>query len=215
MPLVTALEPLKGRLGGFLLEAEEAAPFRVPEHLCQSHGLRVGARLTPAELAALREEAGSAEAMDRAVHYLSYRPRTCREVRDYLRRHGLSRFADGALDRCLEVGYLNDEAYALSFVRERVRLKPRGRPRLVSELRARGIDAETADRAVDTVLGDEGVSERDLLREVAASRAASLRNVPVDRARRRLASFLERRGFRSADIREVVSEFLPDRPEAE
>ena len=70
-----------------------------------------------------------AEAMERAVHYLSYRPRTCREVRRYLGKHGLSGHADPAIDRCIELGYLNDEAYARAFVRERVRLKPRGRPR--------------------------------------------------------------------------------------
>lgn len=210
MPVVTALEPIRGRLGGFVLEVDEAARFRVSEHLCQREGLRVGARLAAVELDALREEAGAAEAMDRAVHYLSYRPRTCREVRTYLGSHGLSRYADGALERCLEVGYLNDEAYAMAFVRERLRLKPRGRPRLVSELLARGVDRQTADRAVDAALDDEGVSEDALLRDVAARRASSLRNLDPPRARRRLSAFLARRGFRAADIRTVVSELLPD-----
>lgn len=212
MPVVTALEPVTGRLGGFVLEVDEAARFRVSAHLCEREALRVGACLSVAELDALRAEAGAAEAMDRAVHYLSYRPRTCREVRTYLRRHGLSAYADGALDRCLEVGYLNDEAYALAFVRERIRLKPRGKPRLVSELLARGVDRKIADRAVDEALEDEGVSEEALLRDAAANRASSLRNLDPPRARRRLSAFLARRGFRSADIRAVVSELLPDEP---
>ena len=167
-------------------------------------------RLTVAELEALAREAGHAEAMDRAVHYLSYRPRTCREVRRYLGKHGLSRYADAAIDRCVEVGYLNDEAYARAYVRERIRLKPRGRPRLVSELLTRGVDRDTAERAVGAALEEEGVTEAELLLDVAARRARSLRGVDPPAARRRLSAFLARRGFRAGEIRDAVQQLIPD-----
>ena len=213
MPVVTALEPAPGRLGGFVLEVDEAVRFRVSGDLCQRRGLQLGNRLSTAELESLAEEAGDAEAMERAVHYLSYRPRTCREVRRYLGKHGLSGHADPAVDRCIELGYLNDEAYAQAYVRERVRLKPRGRPRLVSELLGRGVDRETAERAVETTLAEEGVTESTLLREVARRRARSLRSLDPPAARRRLSAFLGRRGFRAGAIREVVLELIPDRPD--
>lgn len=210
MPVVTALEPAPGRLGGLVLEVDEAVRFRVSEDLCQRRGLHIGDRLSTAELESLVQEAGDAEAMERAVHYLSYRPRTCREVRRYLGKHGLSGHADPAIDRCIELGYLNDEAYARAFVRERIRLKPRGRPRLVSELLGRGVDRDTAERAVERTLAEEGVTEAALLREVAQRRARSLRNLDPPAARRRLSAFLGRRGFRTGAIREVVLELLPD-----
>ena len=192
---------------------DETVRFRVSGDLCQRRGLQLGNRLSTAELESLAEEAGDAEAMERAVHYLSYRPRTCREVRRYLGKHGLSGHADPAIDRCIELGYLNDEAYARAFVRERVRLKPRGRPRLVSELLGRGVDRETAERAVETTLAEEGVTESTLLREVARRRARSLRSLDPPAARRRLSAFLGRRGFRAGAIREVVLELIPDRPD--
>ena len=210
MPVVTALEPAPGRLGGLVLEVDEAVRFRVSEDLCQRRGLHLGDRLSTAELESLAQEAGDAEAMERAVHYLSYRPRTCREVRRYLGKHGLLGHADPAIDRCIELGYLNDEAYARAFVRERIRLKPRGRPRLVSELLGRGVDRDTAETAVDVTLAEEGVTEAALLREVALRRARSLRNLDPPAARRRLSAFLGRRGFRTGAIREVVLELLPD-----
>jgi regulatory protein len=213
MPVVKALEPAPGRLGGFVLEVDEAVRFRVSEDLCQRRGLQVGDRLSTAELESLARDAGDAEAMERAVHYLSYRPRTCREVRRYLGKHDLSGHADAAIDRCLELGYLNDEAYARAFVRERIRLKPRGRPRLVSELLGRGVDRDTAERAVETTLDEEGVTEAVLLREVALRRVRSLRSLDPPAARRRLSSFLGRRGFRTGAIREVVLELLPDQPD--
>ena len=213
MPVVTALEPAPGRLGGFVLEVEEDFRLRVSGDLFQRRGLQLGNRLSTAELESLAQEAGDTEAMERADHYLSYRPRTCREVRRYLGKHGLSGHADPAIDRCIELGYLNDEAYARAFVRERVRLKPRGRPRLVSELLGRGVDRETAERAVETTLAEEGVTESTLLREVARRRARSLRSLDPPAARRRLSAFLGRRGFRAGAIREVVLELIPDRPD--
>jgi len=213
MSVVTALEPAPGRLGGFLLEVDEVVLFRVSGDLRRSRNLHVGAQVSAAELESLGLEAGESEAMDRTVHYLSYRPRTCREVRRYLGKHGLSRFADATIGRCIELGYLDDEAYASAFVRERIRLKPRGRPRLVSELLSRGIDRDTAEQAVETTLDEEGVKEADLLRDVALRRAHSLRNLDPPAARRRLAAFLARRGFRTGAVREVVRELLPDEPD--
>jgi regulatory protein len=210
VPVVTALERVPGRLGGFLLETDQSARFRVSEDLCQRRDLSVGLCLTGAELEALADEAGHAEAMDRAVHYLSYRPRTCREVRRYLAKHGLSRYADDVIDRCVEVGYLNDEAYARTYVRERIRLKPRGRPRLVSELLTRGVDRDTAERAVEATLGEEGVTEAELLLDVAVRRARSLHKLDPTAARRRLSAFLARRGFRAAEIRDTVLQLIPD-----
>ena len=213
MSVVTALEKAPGRIGGFLLEVDEVLLFRVSEDLRQRRDLHVGAHVSAAELESLGREAGESEAMDRTVHYLSYRPRTCREVRRYLGKHGLSRFADTAIGRCVELGYLDDEAYARAFVRERIRLKPRGRPRLVSELLSRGIDRDTAEQAVETALDEEGVTEAALLRVVALRRARSLRDLDPPAARRRLAAFLGRRGFRTGAIREVVRELLPDEPD--
>ncbi len=210
MSVVTALDKAPGRLGGFLLEVDEVARFRVSVDLCQGRDLHVGARLSAPQLEALAREAGQSEAMDRAVHYLSYRPRTCREVRRYLQKHGLSQHAEAAIARCTELGYLDDQAYACAFVRERVRLKPRGRPRLVSELLARGVDRDTAELAVAATLEEEGISEAALLRDVALRRARSLQKLDPPAARRRLSAYLARRGFRTGEIRELVRELLPD-----
>jgi regulatory protein len=215
VPVVTALERVRGRLGGFVVEADEGVRFRVTEDLRQRCNLSLGARLTAAEFEALAMDAGRSEAMDRAVHYLSYRPRTCREVRRYLGKHGLLQHADFAIDRCVEVGYLNDEGYARAFVRERIRQKPRGKPRLVSELLARGVDRDTAEGAVEAALEEEGVTEGALLMDVAARRAQSLRNLDPPAARRRLSAFLARRGFRTGEIRDAVGRLLPDEPAAD
>jgi regulatory protein len=211
--VIEALEPVGDRLGGFRVRVEGMEPFRVPETLLQRRDLEPGVRLTTAQIEALRAEANDRVALDRAVLYLSYRPRTCQEVKRHLAGHGLSRQAGSAIERCRELGYLDDERYARTFVRERLRLKPRGGFRLVSELLGRGIDREVAERAVREVMEEEGRTEAAILEDVAADRARKLRRLDPPVARRRLAAFLGRRGFRAADIREVVLRMLPDEPD--
>jgi len=208
--VIEALEPAGGRLGGFRVEVEGERPFRVPEDLCRSLDLRPGVRFSRAELDTVIAAAAEREAMDRAVLYLSHRPRTCREVLRHLSEHGLSGYADSAITRCREIGYLDDERYAEAFARERLRLKPRGSVRLISELLARGVDRPIAERAVGSVMREEGLTETSVLRDLAAARARRLGDLDPPVARRRLSAWLARRGFAAGEIRAVVLELVPD-----
>src|SRR5690606_30583448 len=71
------------------------------------------------------------------------------------------------VDDLAERGFVDDAEFAAMFVRDRVRSKPRGKRRLVQELRARGVAAATAARAVDRTLEEEERSEADLALEAA------------------------------------------------
>ena len=98
-------------------------------------------------------------------------------------------------------GLLDDERFARSWVRHRLRRHPEGRSALVAGLRQRGVGAGTADSVVDAVLADEGISLEDEARELARKllRApnASPRTVTVR---------LLRRGFASSLVRRVMAE---------
>ena len=114
------------------------------------------------------------------------------------------------------LGLLDDEAVAAAFVRDRLRHRPRGKARLRSELRAKGLGGSLSGEVVDAVLADEGVSEQDLAVRVAEgwlrrqgtaaveALAASTRTVESEKARRRLYGHLARRGFRGADLRSGI-----------
>ncbi|HET7230820.1 MAG TPA: regulatory protein RecX, partial [Longimicrobium sp.] len=88
------------------------------------------------------------------------------------------------------------------------RLRPHGRRRLAQELRAKGVDDETARTAIDEVMEREDASEHDLAR-AAAARWKPRPGEEPERARRRLHAFLARRGFGGDVVREVVDEKVP------
>lgn len=155
-------------------------------------------------------------AREAALRLLAHRPRSEAELRRRLGRKG---FADGAIDACIEAlrdrGLVDDAAFADSWVRDRVRLRPRGPSRLVGELLRKGVSRQIADDAVERVFAEEEVTEAELAREAALAwlrkqgprarrRLASGEYDERERARRRLYGYLARRGFRGAAVGEAM-----------
>lgn len=184
----------------------------VEADLAAGMGLAPGRELSGAELDRLREGSARREALDRAFGYLSHRPRSRFEVERHLRSKGFEPPAVAhALARCEELGYLDDRSFAESWVRDRIRLKPRGRFKLRMELKEKGVSEADAEAAIDRAFREEETDERELLERAARKRFESRRADDPEKLRRRLHGYLRRRGFRSRDIYEVIDRLLPDR----
>jgi regulatory protein len=192
-----------------LVHLEDAEPFEVVLEALERSRLGVGDRLSEDARKELADLDADVRVREAALDLLSYRSRTRQELETRLRQRG---FPVGRIRPCLDdlegKGLLDDEAVAAAFVRDRLRHRPRGKSRLVSELRAKGVDAELATDAIEQVFGDEEVTDAGLAREaaerwVARQGAATLealghaaRTPERDKARRRLYGYLARRGFR-------------------
>lgn len=172
--------------------------------------LAVGDVLSLKDVEVLDAEADRAGCMDSALGYLSYRPRSRVELRRHLGRTWSPGAIEATVSRCEELGYLDDLSFAESFARDRIRLKPRGARRIVSELRARGVSAEDAAAGVESAFRSSERTESDLLGEVAARRWKTLQRQDATVARRRLTSYLLRRGFPHGDVRAVVESLRRD-----
>ena len=144
-----------------------------------------------------------------ALNLLSYSARTRRELERRLRQKGFrpARIRP-CLDRLEERGFIDDEAVAASFVRDRLRHRPRGKVALTSELRAKGVAAEVIDQTIDDVFEAEETDDVRIARSVAEKwvhrQSADVLDALVSdhrheartKARRRLMGYLGRRGFR-------------------
>jgi regulatory protein len=208
-PRITRLEPLGPRGLDVLVHLEGTDPFEVTLEALERSRLGVGDRLSEDARKELAELDADVRVREAALHLLSFRARTRKELETRLRQKG---FPVGRIRPCLDSlegkGLLDDEAVAAAFVRDRLRHRPRGRSRLVSELRAKGVDADLASEATRQVFEDEEVTdsglaraeaERWIRRQGAATLAALARDHHTrerDKARRRLHGYLARRGFR-------------------
>jgi regulatory protein len=156
-------------------------------------GLEVGQELSPSQLDQLRSEEALQRAVDRALNYLSFRPRSQEEVRRYLRRKETPvELIGSVMERLERLDLINDRAFASFWIESREQFSPRGSHALKNELRMKGVEREVTDELVN----DEKDEERAL--KAGQKKAFSLvRIAGIDYAtfRTRLGSFLQRRGF--------------------
>lgn len=194
---ITRLQALKsGRVAvyldgrrAFVLTALEAAR------------LRPGQVLSDEEIAQLQERDRLEQAHEAALRFLSYRPRSEREVGDYLRQKGFdAATVEAELERLRRAGLVDDYAFARFWVENRTAFRPRGRRALQAELRRKGVPPDV----IREVLRESAPDERSLALRLARERARRLQGLDPRTLRRRLAGYLSRRGFDGELVMEVL-----------
>jgi regulatory protein len=166
-------------------------------------GLKRGRVLTAADLADLRRLGQREQAVAAALAQLAYRPRSRRELADWLAHKEVPPdIATGVLDDLARRGYIDDAAFARFWVENRQLNRPRGRLALAAELRAKGVASEVIDAALGS---EETAGEEATALALARRRARSLRDPDPLRFRRRLGAFLQRKGYRYETVRTVLA----------
>lgn len=167
--------------------------------------LSVGATTVGREETIAREEV-LLRTYDRAVMMLAARGRAAKDLERQLVRKGESpELARLAVERLVSEGFVDDEAYARSFVRTKAAGAGLARFRLKQELGRQGVDRAVADEAIAQVFEEESIDEVASATTLAAKRARSLRDADPQSQRRRLYSYLARRGYSPSVIAEAVA----------
>ena len=197
----------KRKRGQGLVEVafDDGSVLAVDAELSVVHKLARGMDLSADALEALRRDQHRLEARQRLVRHLALRRKTRRECELYLRRLGFDADAvEGALEKAAALGMIDDQGYAEAYTRTRQRGARKGPRAIRYELLQRGVDRDTAERAVRPAAGRDAQLEG--ARAAAARKAASLAGDP--RARAKLAQFLMRRGY-DADVAAEVARAMP------
>jgi regulatory protein len=138
-----------------------------------------------------------------AYRYLTIRPRSRKELADKLRD---KEFADPVIAAVLEhvtrLAYLDDGKFAAQWAASRVRSRGFGRRRVEQELRIKGISREIIKNTLNALL--EEAPEAETARKEAEKKLKTLTRFEPEVRRRRLAGFLERKGFSSEIIRNIL-----------
>jgi regulatory protein len=187
-PVITALQVQKHnkeRVNVFL-DGEYA--FAVS--LLAAASLKKGQRLDAEQLAALKQEGVVDLAYQRAVRYLSLRPRSETEMATYLAGKEYSEEVVVAVMNRLRVrGYVDDDAFARFWVENRTRFRPRGARALRYELRQKGVDRTTIDEALEEQDDDTAAWA------ATESKIERWQSLPREEFEKKLMGFLARRGF--------------------
>jgi regulatory protein len=137
---------------------------------------------------------------------LTGQARSRRELSDKLaKRHVPEEVATALLDRFEEVGLVDDEAFARSWIASRQPGKGLARRALAQELRRKGIDDEVARAALDEIDPED---EESAARALVRKKLRSLGGVDETTATRRLVGMLARKGYSPGLALRVVREEL-------
>lgn len=167
-------------------------------------GLRLDQELTPAQVQQLEQEEALQKAVDRAMNYLSFRPRSREEVRRYLRQKQTpAELIDAVIERLNQLDLINDEMFASFWIESRERFRPKGAQAIKSELKMKGVKREV----IDEVVTDE--QDEELALRAGRKKAQSLlrqANIDYNTFRTKLGPFLQRRGFSYEITKRVVQQ---------
>ena len=173
-------------------------------------GVKVGREYTEEEIERLEVESSFGKVYSRALEYSLVRPRSQKEVRDYLYRKTLDRpTRDGprkpgiskevsqmVFSRLVERGYVDDQKFATFWVENRKLRKGVSAKMLRAELLSKGVDSDIVAGALES----SGRSDKDELDKVIAKKAR------LYDTRDKLVAYLLRQGYRYDDIATAIEE---------
>jgi regulatory protein len=144
-----------------------------------------------------------------AIRFVSFRPRSKKELTDYLNKK-LTRWKQPdagllakVIGRMEELGYADDEKFAEWWVAQRTEFKPKGNRYIHMELKAKGVpEAITA-----SVLASRGsVSLLAAARQAVAKKMPLWVKLPVLARKKKIYDYLGRRGFDFEIIQKLIDE---------
>ncbi|GAA2862619.1 hypothetical protein Acy02nite_53520 [Actinoplanes cyaneus] len=152
----------------------------------------------------------SERAREICLRQLATRPRTRAELAKALARKEISEeVISEVLDRYDEVGIIDDAAFARAWVSSRHHGRGLARRALANELRQRGVDAEVASEALESV-DDE--SEAETARALVDRKLRTATGTP-EAIFRRLVGMLARKGYPAGIAIRAVKDALAARDE--
>lgn len=134
--------------------------------------------------------------LNKAYFYLKFRPRTEKEVRNYLykkikTKHWSFNDVDNVIKKLKEEDLINDKKFIDLFVRDRLTLKPKGKRILIQELRQKGVN----DELIEKYFSKNPINEEELALQILKKRWLRFKNLDSQKRFEKSARFLMSRGF--------------------
>ncbi len=143
--------------------------------------------------------------LNKAYFFLKFRPRTEKEIRDYLYKkikttHWSRDDADKIIEELKEKELIDDEKFIDLFVRDRTALKPKGKRVLIRELKLKGIK----DELIEKYFSQNSIDEETLALNILEKRWPRFRSLDSQKRFEKSVRFLMSRGFEYDLVRKII-----------
>jgi len=197
MRIISAIEPQKKDLKRVNVYLDGEFAFGVTSILAT--WLNIGQELTEEQINGLIFDDGLESSYQKALHFLSFRPRSIVEVRKNLAERDIPEILIDETIKHLQSNFLlNDLNFAREWVANRKDFHPRSHSALRMELRQKGISEEIIQKALEEIIDDESLAF--LAAQKYKHRLEGLNKLDF---RKKLNAFLSRKGFSFSSINPV------------
>ncbi|PIR79946.1 MAG: hypothetical protein COU25_02675 [Candidatus Levybacteria bacterium CG10_big_fil_rev_8_21_14_0_10_35_13] len=160
--------------------------------------------------------------LNKSFRFLSYRPRSEKEVVEYLKKKisnfqfPISNFKtaeeiiDSIIEKLKEQKFIDDTEFAKWWIEQRSKVKPKAIKFIIFELKQKGI----AKELIDEILNDkefEVISDFDKALELAKKRIKRYEKEEPKKAYEKMVRFLASKGFEWEIIKKVIDQTFPKR----
>jgi len=179
----------------------------VSEELTVKFHLRTGMEIDADELKALLHEEEFSKAKNYIYGIIARRMYTGKEIRNKLKdRAYTDEIIQDVIATMERYGYVNDSFYAEEWIQSRMKSKPKGKIALRQELARKGIDKTIIEDALSQAFDES--TESNMALELARRKISSYSKDDPAVAKRKLQSFLLRRGFSYETVRNATEQAI-------
>lgn len=145
--------------------------------------------------------------------YCAYQERSQKQVRQRLQKMGLiDEAVELLISECIQDNFLNEERFAMAFVRGKHSIKGWGRKRLERELKLHEVSPYCLRKALEQ-LDEEEYTER--LEDLAQKKWNETKEVNRFKRGKKVVDYLLRRGYESEAVWTLVREYINQSPESD
>lgn len=139
MPIITKISTQK-RKGRYNIFIDNEYAFSVSERTLAEKRLLKGTELSLEDIEKIKKAEADSHALQLAMSYLSYQPRSVYEVLTYLNKQGISPEASqSAIENLIGLNYLDDNNFARLFIQNNLRVGKDGPRSISSKLKQKGV----------------------------------------------------------------------------
>jgi regulatory protein len=167
------------------------------------HQLKVGLEVNQEKLLEILNDDQFEKAKNVAFHFLSYRPRSQKEIeKKLLEKEFHPEIVKRTVDYLSQNGFLDDKKFIESWIADKTKFAPCGLLKIQKELKERGVDPDLIKESL-AFLKEK---EKDLAKEALKTRWNRFKKLSLKEKKKKIQSFLYSRGFSSQTIWEILKE---------
>jgi len=191
MSIITAIKPQKNqkRVNIYL---DGKFGFGIDLENFVKLGLKVEQELSEKEIEEIIKKAEFQKTLDKLLRFATLRPRSEKEINDWLKRKRVHESIHRELfNRLNRLDLVDDRDFSKWWIEQRQAFRPKSLRILNNELRIKGVKKEI----IEDVLGNTRIDEASIAKELLKKKNYKWKNLPKLEERKKMSEFLARKGF--------------------